>query len=135
MPDTGALPASNVPILLNAGAATAYTMPVEYWQENTMRIAVIAAMAATALGTVANVQTASAGSVGLHTVVGVENDDMLKMRAGPGTGFKVLLGLPNGTVLRLHGCDQTGGTRWCKASLKQSRRVKGYVSWAYLQKM
>lgn len=98
-----------------------------------MRRAVIAALAATVLGSITT--QADAGETGLHEVIGVEDDDMLKMRAGPGTGYKILLGLPNGTVVRLHGCDQTGSTRWCKVSLKQSRGVKGYVSWAYLQKI
>lgn len=100
-----------------------------------MRRTVIAALAATVLGAVVGVGPGTAGSSGLHEVIGVDDDDMLKMRAGPGTGYKILLGLPNGTVVRLHGCDQTGGTRWCKVSLQQSRAVKGYVSWAYLQKI
>lgn len=100
-----------------------------------MRRAVIAALAATVLGAVVGTKPAEAEVTGLHEVIGVEDDDMLKMRAGPGIGYKILLGLPNGTVVRLHGCDQTGGTRWCKVSLKQSRGVKGYVSWAYLQKI
>ena len=77
----------------------------------------------------------AAGAQGLYEVVGVEADDMLKMRAGPGTGYRIILGLPNGTVLRLHDCDQTGGTRWCEVSLKQSRRLKGFVSWAYLKRL
>ncbi|MEY8827183.1 SH3 domain-containing protein [Sedimentitalea sp. XS_ASV28] len=98
-----------------------------------MRKVVTATLAAIMLGALfAPVQ---AESRGLHEVVGVEDDDMLKMRAGPGTGYKIMLGLPNGTVLRLHGCDQTGGTRWCKVSLKQARGLKGYVSWAYLRKL
>ncbi|MDU9005596.1 SH3 domain-containing protein [Sedimentitalea todarodis] len=100
-----------------------------------MRRAVFAVLAATVLGTVMATKPAEAGPFGLHEVIGVEDDDMLKLRAGPGIGYKILLGLPNGTVVRLHGCDQTGGTRWCKVSLKQSRAVKGYVSWAYLQKI
>lgn len=98
-----------------------------------MRKVVTATLAAIMLGALS--APAQAGSRGLHEVVGVEGDDMLKMRAGPGTGYKIMLGLPNGTVLRLHGCDQTGGTRWCKVSLKQARGLKGYVSWAYLRKL
>ncbi len=58
---------------------------------------------------------------------------MLKMCAEPGTGYKVIVGLPNGTVLRIHSCEQTGGTRRCKATLKQARGLKGYVSWTYLR--
>jgi len=70
-----------------------------------------------------------------YVVGGVEDGDMLKLRAGPGTGFRVILGIPNGTVLRIYSCEQTGGTRWCKASVKQSNLVTGYVSWAYLREI
>jgi uncharacterized protein YraI len=68
-----------------------------------------------------------------YKVAGVEADDMLKLRAGPGTGFRVIAGLPNGTVLRLTSCEQTGGTRWCKAYMQDGNRLSGYVSWAYLK--
>lgn len=74
--------------------------------------------------------TAHAGTA---EVVGVEPGDMLKMRAGPGTGYKVILGLPNGTMLRTHSCDRVGGTPWCKVSLKQARGLKGYVAGHYLR--
>ncbi|WP_432653409.1 SH3 domain-containing protein [Ruegeria atlantica] len=60
---------------------------------------------------------------------------MLKLRAGPGVGFNVIVGLPNGTVLGVHSCEQTGGTRWCRASLQRARGLKGYVSSAYLKKI
>lgn len=98
-----------------------------------MRRAILAALTATVLVVVPGVEPAQAGSDGYFEVVGVEDDDMLKMRAGPGTGYRVIVGLPNGTVLRLHNCKQTGGTRWCKVSLKQFRGFKGYVSWSYLR--
>jgi len=70
-----------------------------------------------------------------YRVSDVEAGDMLKLRAGPGIGFRVILGIPNGTVLRIYSCEQTGGTRWCKASVKGSSAVSGYVSWAYLRKI
>lgn len=100
-----------------------------------MRRAIFAVLTAAAFGCGANVVGAGDRSAGLYEVVGVEDGDMLKMRAGPGTGYKVILGLPNGTVLRVHDCDQTGSTRWCKASLKQARRLIGFVSWGYLSKI
>jgi len=99
-----------------------------------MRKAIFGALAAVMLGAVPGAEPAHASSVGYYEVVGVEDDDMLKMRAGPGTGYNVIVGLPNGTVLRIHNCEQIGGTQWCKVSLKQSRGLKGYVSWHYLQK-
>ena len=58
---------------------------------------------------------------------------MLKMRAGPGINYKIVLGLPNGTELWVHDCERSGNTSWCKVSLKQARGLKGYVSSAYLR--
>jgi uncharacterized protein YraI len=71
---------------------------------------------------------------GFYEVVGVEGDDLLKMRAGPGVGYKIVVGLPNGTALWVQSCEPSGNTSWCKVSLKQARGLKGYVSSAYLQK-
>ena len=97
-----------------------------------MRRIFIVALAATLL-TVSGGTWSQAATRGDYDVAGVEEDDMLKMRAGPGTGYKVIVGLPNGTALRVHSCTQTGGTRWCKVSLAQARNLVGYVSWAYLR--
>ncbi len=99
-----------------------------------MRNAIFLPLAALFLGTIVNVEPAAAASLGRYEVFGVEDGDMLKMRSGPGTGFNVIVGLPNGTALRVHSCEQTGATRWCRVSLERARRLKGYVSWAYLQK-
>ncbi len=87
------------------------------------------------LGAMVVSESASAASLGQYEVFGVEDGDMLKLRAGPGTGFNVIAGFPNGTVLRVHSCEQTGGTRWCRVSLKRARGLKGFVSWAYLRKL
>ncbi|MBL4917495.1 SH3 domain-containing protein [Szabonella alba] len=76
---------------------------------------------------------AGAASPGWYEVYGVSDDDMLKMRAGPGTGFNIILGLPNGTALRVHRCEQTGSTRWCEVSLERARGLRGYVSAAYIR--
>ncbi len=100
-----------------------------------MRRAISVALAALVFGTFSGAEPANAATLGRFEVVGVEGDDMLKMRAGPGIGFVVILGLPNGTVLRVNSCEQTGGTRWCSVSLDKARAIKGYVSWAYLQKV
>lgn len=66
-------------------------------------------------------------------VTGVGPDDMLRMRAGPGTGFRVIVGLPEGTALINRGCDRVGGTPWCEVALEDARRLRGYVSGHYLQ--
>ena len=97
-----------------------------------MRKTVRAALVAGLLAGLAGLP-ALADPPGDYEVWGVEEDDMLKMRAGPGVGYRVIVGLPNGTVLRVTSCEQTGGTRWCKVALKAARGLKGYVSWAYLR--
>lgn len=96
---------------------------------------VSAALAAVALSACVTPGSATSSVFGRYEVVGVEGDDMLKMRAGPGIGYSVILGLPNETVLQVHGCQPTGGTRWCSVSLEGARNIKGHVSWAYLRKM
>jgi uncharacterized protein YraI len=75
-----------------------------------------------------------ADEYGKFEVVGVEDGDMLKLRAGPGIGYKVIIGLPNGTALKVYSCQQTGGTAWCSVSLQKARSLKGHVSRAYLQR-
>ena len=66
-------------------------------------------------------------------VSGLDGEEMLKLRSGPGTGYRIIVGLPNGTILRNHGCDRIGGTPWCKVSLREARSLQGYVSGHYLQ--
>lgn len=100
-----------------------------------MRSAIFLPLAAFFLGTIVLSQSATAASLGKYEVFGVEDGDMLKLRAGPGIGFNVIVGLPNGTALRVHSCEQTGGTRWCRVSLQRARGLKGFVSWAYLRKL
>ena len=77
---------------------------------------------------------ATAGWREKFEVFGVEGEDMLKMRAGPGTGYIVIVGLPNGTVVRVESCQLIGGTRWCKVALDRAQALKGYVSSSYLRK-
>ena len=71
--------------------------------------------------------------IGPYEVYGVQGDDMLKLRAGPGTGYVVLLGLPNGTLVRIMTCQLVGGTNWCKVYLDGAPAMKGFVSDGYLR--
>lgn len=75
---------------------------------------------------------ASPGLAKQVEVRGVGATEMLKLRSGPGLGYRVIVGLPEGTVLRTHGCNRVGGTPWCKVSLKEVRGLSGYVSGHYL---
>ena len=59
-------------------------------------------------------------------------DDLLKLRAGPGLGFKVVLGLPDGTELIRRDCVTELGQEWCRVALPDAPGVTGYVSADYL---
>ena len=71
-------------------------------------------------------------SSGRTVVKGAGPDDLLKLRAGPGLGYKVIVGLPDGTQLNRHGCVTEVGQLWCKVTLTASPHLKGYVSADYL---
>lgn len=100
-----------------------------------MRTLICMALMITGLSAGLTDATARAAPFDRYEVHGVEGEDMLKMRAGPGVGYVVIVGLPNGTILRVQDCQQTGSTRWCKVALDRARGLKGYVSWAYLRKL
>ena len=100
-----------------------------------MHGSISAALLALAFGFLPLALPAAAQSPGRYEVSGVDAGDMLRMRAGPGVGYDVILGLPNGTVLRVHDCQQTGGTRWCNVTLDRARSYRGHVSAAYLRRL
>ncbi len=65
-------------------------------------------------------------------VEGTGPDELLKLRAGPGLGFSVILGLPEGTSLNRRECVTEVGQLWCRVSLTTAPQVEGYVSADYL---
>lgn len=72
-------------------------------------------------------------SIGSRTVVeGTGPDELLKLRAGPGLGFRVILGLPDGTSLIRRDCITEASQLWCRVSLVEAPTVSGYVSADYL---
>ena len=97
-----------------------------------MRKASTPALMATCLGII--LAGPAAAWMDKYEVFGVEEDDMLKMRSGPGTGFTVIVGLPNKAVVRVMNCERTGATKWCKVALDVAPSLKGYVSEAYIRK-
>jgi uncharacterized protein YraI len=76
----------------------------------------------------------SCGSFGAdHTMVeGTGPDELLKLRSGPGLGFNVVLGLPEGTSLNRRDCVTEAGQLWCRVSLTSAPQVSGYVSADYI---
>ena len=98
-----------------------------------MRVTILFALMAGVLAAGLIAEPAAATWRQRYEVYGVEGEDMLKMRAGPGTGFSVIVGLPNGTIVRVESCQLIGGTSWCKIYMEQARALKGYVSSTYLR--
>ncbi len=71
-------------------------------------------------------------TAGRTIVEGTGPDELLKLRAGPGLGYKVILGLPDGTTLNRGNCVTELGQLWCRVSLTDAPRISGYVSADYL---
>ncbi len=82
-----------------------------------------------ALLVIANCSEITADSA---VVVGTGPDDFLKLRAGPGLGFSVILGLPEGTSLYRQDCVTELGQLWCRVSLAAAPELIGYVSADYI---
>ena len=82
-----------------------------------------------ALTLVAGCATSSGGRT---VVAGAGPDEFLKLRAGPGLGFAVILGLPDGTALTRRNCVTELGQLWCQVSLTAAPQITGYVSADYL---
>lgn len=71
-------------------------------------------------------------AAGNATVQGAGPDELLKLRAGPGLQFNVILGLPDGTDVVRRDCVTELGQRWCHVALAAAPQVSGYVSADYL---
>lgn len=71
-------------------------------------------------------------SDGRTVVEGAGADELLKLRAGPGLGYSVILGLPDGTRLVRRDCVTEVGQLWCRVSLADAPKITGYVSEDYL---
>lgn len=86
------------------------------------------------LALIALMLTVSCGPLGSDRTV-VERTgpgELLKLRAGPGLGYRIIVGLPDGTALNQHGCVTEVGQRWCEVSLADAPQTRGYVSADYL---
>ena len=67
-----------------------------------------------------------------RAVVTGANPELLKLRSGPGLGYNVILGLPDGTVVLRRDCTTELGELWCRVSLAAAPSVTGFVAARYL---
>ena len=82
-----------------------------------------------ALGVLTNCTSGARETV---TVRGAGPEDFLRLRAGPGLGYKVILGLPDGTTLIRRDCVTEVGQLWCRVALADASGITGYVSADYI---
>lgn len=94
-----------------------------------------AAVTAMAVAMIVTTAAPVAARPNLYEVYGVEEGEMLKMRAGVGTNYRVIVGLPNGAVVRIRKCEASGAVQWCRVALDEARSLVGWVSMSYLREV
>ncbi|MEW9922299.1 SH3 domain-containing protein [Marimonas sp. MJW-29] len=65
-------------------------------------------------------------------VTGVAANDVLNVRAGPGTRHRVVGALSNGSQVRRLGCQSQGQARWCQIEMMTDMRERGWVNARFL---
>lgn len=65
-------------------------------------------------------------------VSGLTANDLLNVRSGPGTDFRVVGALSNGTQVLLHECRMQGNSRWCEIEMLTDMHERGWVNARYL---
>lgn len=75
---------------------------------------------------------APSGSVAMVQVTGVPAGDVLNVRSGPGTTFRIVGALGNGDTVRQLGCEAKGNARWCQIEMMTDMRERGWVNARYL---
>lgn len=78
------------------------------------------------------VASCSGAAGGRAVVEGIGTDELLKLRAGPGLGYRVILGLPDGTEITRRDCVTELGQLWCQVALIAAPGITGYVSADYI---
>lgn len=68
----------------------------------------------------------------LETVTGVPANDVLNVRAGPGTNHRIVGALGNGSQVRNLGCQMLGSARWCQIEMQTDMRERGWVNARFL---
>ena len=68
----------------------------------------------------------------MQTVTGVASNDVLNVRAGPGTGNRVIGALSNGTQVRTLRCENSGTAQWCEIEQLTDMRERGWVNARFL---
>ncbi len=74
----------------------------------------------------------SGGGGSTVQVTGIRGTDVLNVRGGPGTDFRIIGALANGDNVRKIGCQNVGSSRWCQIEMMTDMRERGWVNARYL---
>lgn len=66
-------------------------------------------------------------------VTGVSSGDLLNVRSGPSTNYRIIGKLGNGDRVRRLSCQKQGNSRWCEIEMMTDMRGRGWVNARYLQ--
>jgi len=72
------------------------------------------------------------GAGDIVQIAGVPANDVLNVRSGPGTGYRIVGALGNGSRVRNLGCKSHGNSRWCEIEMMTDMRERGWVNARYL---
>ena len=73
------------------------------------------------------------GSGHVTHVTGVAADDVLNVRSGPGTNYRIVGALGNGSQVRKLGCQSHGNSSWCEIEMMTDMHERGWVNARYLK--
>ncbi len=85
-----------------------------------------------AVGVAPTAVRAEADGPDFYRVRGLAAGDMLNLRRGPGEGFEIIVGLPEGAAVDIHSRETHGGTEWCLVGLRESPQLQGHVACRFL---
>ena len=74
----------------------------------------------------------SAGGSDIMQVTGVAANDVLNVRSGAGTNFRIVGALGNGDTVRNLGCERQGNSTWCEIEMMTDMRERGWVNARFL---
>ena len=72
------------------------------------------------------------GGSDILRVTGLASNDVLNVRSGPGTNYRIIGALGNGDRVRRLRCQTNGRTTWCEIEMLTDMRERGWVSARYL---
>jgi uncharacterized protein YgiM (DUF1202 family) len=75
----------------------------------------------------------SSGGGDVMRVTGVSSGDLLNVRSGPSTNYRIIGKLGNGDRVRRLSCQKQGNSRWCEIEMMTDMRERGWVNARYLK--